>query len=156
MFNAISDPTEPLSAPPTAVVPPHFNFAPLQNAVEELTESAGRLSTAWNKAQSNGWDLPAPTIAHINLLLMQSGPALTDAAGLPHRPWFKNMIYAPGAYTGYEAKPLPGVLEALDRKAWGEAESQIPRAAEALRREVKIIDQITAALGGEKALTAAQ
>ncbi|MDQ2843835.1 MAG: M28 family metallopeptidase [Acidobacteriota bacterium] len=149
VFSATSDPTKPVAPPPSAKVPPHFNFAPLQNALDELTDSAGKLSKAWNKAQADDWSLPATTIARVNQLMMQSGPALTDPAGLPHRPWFKNMIYAPGAYTGYEAKPLPGVLEAMDRKDWAEAESQIPREADALRREAKIIDEITAALGSQ-------
>ncbi len=154
VFDAISDPTKPLSPPPLAKVPPHFNFAPLQNALDELSDGAGNLAKAWNKAQASGWALPEATIARVNQLLMQSGPALTDPAGLPHRPWFKNMIYAPGAYTGYEAKPLPGVLEAMDRKNWAEAESQIPREADALRRETKIVEQITAALNEEPAQTA--
>jgi N-acetylated-alpha-linked acidic dipeptidase len=82
---------------------------------------------------------------------MRSGPALTDPAGLPHRPWFRNQIYAPGAYTGYESKPIPGVLEAMDRKNWTEAESQIPPAAAALDRETKIIEAATAALERSKA-----
>ena len=77
---------------------------------------------------------------------MQSRLALTDPEGLPGRPWFKNQIYAPGAYTGYEAKPLPGVLEAMDRKEWDLAQSQVPRAAAALTREAGVIDQATAAL----------
>jgi N-acetylated-alpha-linked acidic dipeptidase len=151
VFDAVSDPAKPVQAPTPVKVPPHFNFAPLQNALDALAESAGKFSAAWNKAQTNGWALPASSIARINQLLMQSGPALTDPAGLPHRPWFKNMIYAPGAYTGYEAKPLPGVLEALDRHDWTEAESQIPREAEALRREIHIIDEITAVLASEPA-----
>ncbi len=156
VFNATSDPTKPLSPPPVAKVPPHFNFAPLQNALDELSDSASKLAKAWSKAQTNGWALPEATIAQVNQLMMQSGPALTDPGGLPHRPWFKNMIYAPGAYTGYQAKPLPGVLEAMDRKDWAEAESQIPREADALRRETKIVEQITAELTEEPAQTAAQ
>lgn len=150
VFNAASDPRNPIEPPRKAAVPPHFNFAPLQNALDALTDSSNKFSAAWTKAQANGWTLPAASIARINRLMMESGPALTDPAGLPHRQWFKNMIYAPGAYTGYEAKPLPGVLEAMDRKDWAEAESQIPREAEALRREAAIVDQITAALGTEK------
>ncbi len=149
VFNATSDPTKPMDAPPMQTVPPYFNFAPLQNALSDLATSANKFSNAWTNAQDGGWKLPPSTLARINALMMQSGPALTDPAGLPHRPWFKNMIYAPGAYTGYEAKPLPGVLEALDRKDWAEAESQIPREAEALQRETKIVNELTAALGGK-------
>lgn len=146
VFTAANDPRHPLQPPPVETMPPYFNFAPLENATEALSTSAERLSKTLDKLQARGLALPAATLHQINRLLIESGPALTDAAGLPHRPWFKNMIYAPGAYTGYAAKPLPGVLEALDRKNWTEAESQIPREAAALQREVKLIDQITVLL----------
>lgn len=156
VFTAVSDPRHPLQTPPVEAAPPYFNFAPLQNATEALSTSAGRLSKALAKIESNGLELPQETVKRLNELLMASGPALTDPVGLPGRPWFKNMIYAPGAYTGYEAKPLPGVLEAMDRRNWSEAESQIPREAEALQRECKLIDEMAAALqpgGAESAKT---
>lgn len=156
VFTATSDPRHPLQTPPVEAAPPYFNFAPLQNATDALSTSAGRLSKALAKIELNGLELPRETLARLNKLLLESGPALTDPQGLPGRPWFKNMIYAPGAYTGYEAKPLPGVLEALDRKNWSEAESQIPREAEALKREAKLIDEMTATLqsaGGESTKT---
>jgi N-acetylated-alpha-linked acidic dipeptidase len=146
VFDAKNDPQTPLLPPRQQKVPPYFDFAPMQNALTELQESAEKLSTAWERAQTGDWKLPAETLTQINQLMMQTGPALLDEEGLPHRPWFKNMIYAPGAYTGYEAKPLPGVLEAMDRRDWAEAQSQIPREAAALRRETKIIDEITTLL----------
>jgi len=146
VFRAASDPREPLIAPPAEEPPPYFNFAPLENATDSLSASADRLARALTKAAETGLALPPEKLARINQLLLQSGPALTDEGGLPGRPWFKNQIYAPGAYTGYEAKPLPGALEALDRKNWKEAESQIPREAGALERERKLIDEITVLL----------
>lgn len=146
VFRATSDPRHPLQTPPAETVPPYFNFAPLENATADLSSSAARLEKALAKAESKGVGLPPEVLKRLNHLLIESGPALTDPAGLPGRPWFKNMIYAPGAYTGYEAKPLPGVLEALDRKNWAEAESQIPREAKALERERKLVDEMTAAL----------
>jgi N-acetylated-alpha-linked acidic dipeptidase len=127
-------------------VPPHFNFAPLENAIDALTASADRFAKAISKVQLDEIALPASTTTRVNQLLVESGPMLTDGGGLPNRPWFQNQIYAPGAYTGYEAKPLPGVLEAMDRKNWKQAESQIPREAEALERETKVIDEAAAAL----------
>jgi N-acetylated-alpha-linked acidic dipeptidase len=146
VYDANSDPGRPLLAPPALEAPTYFNFAPLENAVDALSRSADRYAKALAKAKAEDMKLPAAVMARVNELLMQSGPALTDPAGLPARPWFKNQIYAPGAYTGYESKPLPGVLEAMDRKDWKEAESQIPRAAAALDRETKIIDAASAAL----------
>jgi N-acetylated-alpha-linked acidic dipeptidase len=155
-FSASSDPQKPLLPPPALQVPPHFNFAPLENVTDVLSASADRFAKAVAKAQSNEIALSATNIARVNKLLIQSGPALTDPAGLPGRPWFKNQIYAPGAYTGYEAKPLPGVLEAMDRKNWKEAESQIPREAEALERETKLIDEATTVLKDASATSASR
>ncbi len=146
VFSATSDPKKPLLPPPVREVPSYLDFAPLENAADALSTSADRYAKALAKAQANGMDLPPSTIADVNQLLMQTGPALTDPDGLPGRVWFKNQIYAPGAYTGYQSKPLPGVLEAMDRKNWKEAESQIPRAAAALERETKLIDDATAKL----------
>ena len=146
VYSANSDPSQPLLPPPALDIPPYFNFAPLENAVDALTRSADRYAKAIAKAKADGMNLPPAVLARVNELLMQSGPALTDPAGLPARPWFKNQIYAPGAYTGYESKPLPGVLEAMDRKNWTEAQSQVPRAAAALDRETKIIDAAAAAI----------
>ena len=152
-FEATSDPAEPLLPPEKLTLPPHFNFAPLENSLDALTASAHRYARAVGKFESNHITWYGTELDSVNRILMQCGPALTDAAGLPHRPWYKNQIYAPGAYTGYESKPLPGVLEAMDRRDWSEAESQIPREAEALDRETKLIDEAAAAL--ERSIAAA-
>lgn len=146
VFTSTSDPRFPLKAPRAETVPPYFNFAPLENATSRLSASSERLSKVLTKVESSGLNLQPEMLDRLNRLLMASGPALTDNAGLPGRPWFKNMIYAPGAYTGYEAKPLPGALEAMDRKNWAEAESQIPREAAALDRECKLIEELITAL----------
>lgn len=140
VYRAVSDPREPVAAPAQRPAPPYFNFAPLENAAEALTRSAERFEKLAARFRTGGLTLDNGTRVRLNRLLMESGPKLTDAAGLPGRPWFKNQIYAPGAYTGYESKPLPGVLEAMDRKDWGEAQSQVPRAAAALERETAAIE----------------
>lgn len=150
VYNATSDPERPLLPPELPEMPPYMNFAPLENAVDALRRSAERYATAVAKVRANGGELPTAVLARVNQLLMRSGPALTDAGGLPGRLWFKNQIYAPGAYTGYEAKPLPGVLEAMDRKNWREAESQVPREAAAIERDVKIIEAASAVMEDAK------
>src|SRR6185437_7706638 len=63
VFEATSDPTKPLSSPQSAKIPPFFNFAPLQNALQGLSDSANKLAAAWNKAESNNWELSESTIA---------------------------------------------------------------------------------------------
>ena len=67
-------------------------------------------------------------------LLIQSERALLRSEGLPRRPWYKHLVYAPGFYTGYGVKTLPGVREAIEERHWQEANEQIEIAAEALDR----------------------
>ena len=56
---------------------------------------------------------------------MKTERALTRKEGLPRRPWYRHQIYAPGFYTGYGVKTLPGVREALEQRQWKEAEEQV-------------------------------
>ena len=65
---------------------------------------------------------------------MQNSAAVPERERLPGRPWFKNQIYAPGAYTGYGAKPIAAVREYMDEKKWKEAEEQVPQVAEVIGR----------------------
>ena len=67
--------------------------------------------------------------------------ALTAATGLPRRPWYRHLVYAPGFYTGYGVKTLPGVREAIEQKNWTEAGQQIGAAAQALTAEAGVINQ---------------
>jgi N-acetylated-alpha-linked acidic dipeptidase len=144
VFAAAADPRKTYIPPPRDPVPPHLNFAPLENGIEALTAAAKRYEFARNR----------PLGARVNVLAMAVNPKLieserrlTDAAGLPGRPWFRHMIYAPGFYTGYGVKTLPGVREAIEQKRWQEAEEQILRAGAILTKEADLIDEATAAFG---------
>jgi N-acetylated-alpha-linked acidic dipeptidase len=72
---------------------------------------------------------------------MRTERMLIDDGGLPSRPWFRHLIYAPGLYTGYGVKTIPGVREAIEQKQWKEADLQIVRVSEALEREVELLKQ---------------
>ena len=74
---------------------------------------------------------------------------MTREAGLPRRPWFKHQVYAPGFYTGYGVKTLPGVREAVEQHNWAEATEQITLAAQTLERAASEIDRATALLQGK-------
>jgi N-acetylated-alpha-linked acidic dipeptidase len=76
----------------------------------------------------------------LNAKLIQAERKLTNPDGLPRRPWFKHLIYAPGFYTGYGAKTLPGVREGIEEKRYQEAEKEIFRAAKALQDYADAID----------------
>ena len=66
--------------------------------------------------------------------------------GLPRRAWYKHLLYAPGVYTGYGVKTLPGVREAIEQKRWSEAETEIVRVAKVLAAERSLIDAAAADL----------
>ena len=144
---AVADPTKTYVPPQHEAVPPYLNFAPLKNAVEALAHSSERYQHAFNQAEQNGGAaLAKGSLATVNAKLIQSERALTAEQGLPNRPWFKHQIYAPGFYTGYGVKTLPGIREAIEQKKWQEADTEIMVVANTLQNEVTVIDAATAEL----------
>src|SRR5262249_52597566 len=113
LFRALVDPRHPTVAPARAEVPPFLGFAPLENAVDRLERSAHRYRPAPDKAWPAG--VAAPALAELNRKLIESERRLTSAQGLPRRPWYKHVLYAPGVYTGYGVKTMPGVREAIEQ-----------------------------------------
>jgi N-acetylated-alpha-linked acidic dipeptidase len=132
VFTAIKDPRKPLSPPPAEAVPPYMNFAPLKNAVESFKKSADRYNEALSAYKARATPASAEALAKVNEDLMHVSRLLLNERGLPERPWFKNQVYAPGAYTGYGAKPLAAVREYMDQKKWHEADGQVPQVAQAI------------------------
>jgi N-acetylated-alpha-linked acidic dipeptidase len=143
VFTAIADPRRQTTAPVVESVPPSINFAPLDNAASALSQAADRYKKSVEAARSR---LTPDQIRAINKGVIQSERHLTDTGGLPRRPWYRHMLYAPGFYTGYAVKTMPGVREALEQKNYAEAEREIVRVAEALTREAQLIDELTQAL----------
>ncbi len=142
VFSAIADPKEKSVAPPTEELPPYLNFAPLQNAVDELARSADR----YDKAVSKSKEKKISSFKAVNAQLIQSERKLTNADGLPGRPWFKHQIYAPGFYTGYGVKTIPAVREAIEQKQWKIAEEQIAKVASVIDGEAALIGTAAAEL----------
>jgi len=71
---------------------------------------------------------------------------LTLDEGLPERPWYKHLIYAPGRQTGYGVKTLPGVREAIEDQRWDDANRYIPLTAKVLGAYAARLDAATAVL----------
>ena len=140
VFSAMADPKEAFVPPTREEVPPHLNFAPLENALENLTRRAERYSKAAAGVKTSGKAPSASIISSVNKKLIQSERLLTDQKGLPGRDWFRHLIYAPGFYTGYGVKTIPGVREAIEQKKWIEAESEIVRVAGILEQEARLIE----------------
>ncbi len=130
-------------------IPPHLNFAPMHNAVDSLTRSAKHYHEALTKQQASlGEDAMAAKLGALNRELMESERRLTNADGLPRRPWYKHLLYAPGVYTGYGVKTVPGVREGIEQKRYAEAEQEIVRVAKALEDESALIESAARELEG--------
>jgi N-acetylated-alpha-linked acidic dipeptidase len=133
VFVATVDPRRPLVPPPSEVVPPFMNFAPMKNAVDLLKKSSERYSKSLSAWQAQGSPaLAAQSLDAVNAQLLRIPRLFLNEKGLPERPWFKNQVYAPGAYTGYGAKPIAAVREYMDQKKWKEAEGQVPQVAQVM------------------------
>ena len=149
MFKATFDPRRPTVAPVKEEIPPHLNFAPMQNAVDSLTRSAKHYQQALAAKQASlGDDALAPKLASLNHELIESERRLTNADGLPRRPWYKHLLYAPGVYSGYGVKTVPGVREGIEQKNYAEAEHEIVRVAKALEDESAVIESAARELDG--------
>jgi N-acetylated-alpha-linked acidic dipeptidase len=146
VFDATTDPQEKFVPPSREDVPPFLNFTPLRNAIETLARSSERYSRAHSAAMRDNAALTAPSMTDVNMRLLQCERMLTDAPGLPGRPWFKHMLYAPGFYTGYGVKTIPAVREAIEQKQWKLADEQIIRVSGVLEKEASAIDATAAAL----------
>jgi N-acetylated-alpha-linked acidic dipeptidase len=143
VFAAVADRRRPVKAPAVEEVPPALNFAPLENAVTGLTRAADRYRKAFEAARAK---MTPEAARAVNVRLIQSERELTDAAGLPRRPWYRHLLYAPGYYTGYAVKTMPGVREAIEEKNFAEADAEIVRVARALGREKTLIEAAAADL----------
>ncbi len=147
MFKASADPHKTFVPPPQETVPPFMNFSPLKNAIEHLKKSADLYSQALAKWKAQGSPaIPQQSLDLVNADVMRVSRLFLNQQGLPERPWFKNQVYAPGAYTGYGAKPIAAVREYMDEKKWKEADGQIPQVAQVIENVSAGIDQAAADL----------
>src|SRR6185312_12809061 len=107
---------------------PKFDFAPLEKAVADLHAASADYDQAMQSAAANGslYQQPAADLLALNQLLYTSERKLMNDQGLPQRPWFKHEIYAPGFFTGYGVKTLPGLREAIEDKNYSLAQQQQP------------------------------
>jgi len=147
VFKATNDPKRPLVPPAVEAVPPHLNFAPMENAVDALNHGAADYRKALEQANaSGGAALASASLAEVNKMLIESERRLTNAEGLPNRQWFKHQLYAPGFYTGYGVKTVPAVREAIELKQWKQADEAIIVVARVLQDEAALISSAAAKL----------
>jgi N-acetylated-alpha-linked acidic dipeptidase len=147
-FAATNDPHAPTIAPPALPVPPHLSFAALENAADSLTRAAEKYSKAYDKALGGGDSARAKSsLAAVDAILEHSEHVLTDSRGLPMRPWFQHLLYAPGFYTGYGVKTVPAVREAIEQRKYGEVDEAVARVSAVVNAEAALVESAAAALG---------
>jgi N-acetylated-alpha-linked acidic dipeptidase len=145
VYELAADPTKP-GRPPAALGPvPFLAFSPLENASARLTQSA----RAYDAARAQAGALPADRLARLQALMLTIDQTLAPEVGLPGRPWYKNLITAPGRFTGYRAKTLPGVREAIEEKRWADADRYAALTAGALDAYSDRLDQARLVIVGK-------
>ncbi len=137
----VFDPTKPYVIPSSKSPVPHLNFAPLENALARLRESTRNYGVSMKALSGSGQGLSVKARNSINAVLQGAERSLTREEGLPRRPWYKHQIYAPGFYSGYAVKTLPGIREAIEERRWKEAEEQVEIVARTLDDFSRVIDQ---------------
>lgn len=134
-YQLAADPTKTFIAPQPKSEVPYLDFSSLQNALTGLKKSTDSLSSALKKSNEK---IPE----NINVALYQAEQQLLLPNGLPRRAWYKHSLYAPGFYTGYGVKTLPGIREAAEQRNWKEAEDEIILTAEAIKKLADYLNAI--------------
>jgi len=145
VFHLAADPTQPGANPTALDRVPYVNFAPLENAVDRLKRSARDYDASYAKGAAA---LPADRVAKLQALMQTIDQTLAPDVGLPDRPWYKNLLYAPGRYTGYGAKTMPGVREAIEDQRWADADRYAKLTADAINAYSDRLDQARAVIDG--------
>ncbi len=143
-FEVAADPTEEYYPPTIEARAPYLDWSALFEARDRLNRAANAHKKAQTRVLASG-DLPSD-IDRIDRLTYQSERLLTREHGLPKRPWFRHHVYAPGFYTGYGVKTLPGVREAIEQHEWSEAQKQLGLLAESLDLFAARIEEVTEGL----------
>jgi N-acetylated-alpha-linked acidic dipeptidase len=133
-----NDPTEKKKVPAAKAEVPYLDFSPLLNALTLLEKSTDQLAATWAKAAVTG-----ANTATLNQALYQAEQQLLTTNGLPRRSWYKHTLYAPGFYTGYGVKTIPGVREAIEQRNWKEAQEQIGVVAASLDKLSAYLQKIS-------------
>ena len=128
-FRLASDPLKPVAAPLPETRTPFIELSLLENAVDQLQAAATRYDAAYAE---KGGKLDPARRAKLNAQVRDIDQLLLDDRGLPGRPWYKNLVYAPGRFTGYGAKTLPGVREAIEERRFDDANIYASRTAKVL------------------------
>ena len=155
VYAIVRDPRNPVGSPRLHTPPPRFDFAPLLDAQDSLSAAATRFEKAyavWRdgadaaRGATGTGDGGAADLSAVNRLLMRAERVLMLREGLKNRPWYKHSLYAPGFYTGYGVKTMPGIREAIEQGEWSDVNGEIARVAGTLTNEAGLLKEAAALL----------
>ncbi len=130
--------------------PQPIDLSPLRGAVDTLRVSAEKYHSALGQRMAaESSNMTVSQEQSLNRVLFETERQLMNGEGLPKRSWFKHEVYAPGLYTGYGVKTLPGVREAIEQKNWSDVSPQVQSVKAALLGMASQIDRATAMLTGQ-------
>lgn len=144
-YQLAADPEKHVALPKPLPSPPDYDFTALDHSIASLDAAAVR----FNAAQSSTGSLTPEKAARINGDLARAERRFLNPDGLPRRPWVEHVLYAPGWYTGYGVKTMPGVREAIEDGRYDEAKQQMVIVTNAIQSEASYLDSITAELIGQ-------
>jgi N-acetylated-alpha-linked acidic dipeptidase len=145
-YRLAADPTRPVAPPERLSDVPDVDLAPLDQAAGQLRQSAQACQAAYAARAAAGLSVPTSQLRQINMLMGTMEQRLLDDSGLPGRPWYRNMMQAPGALTGYAPKTIPAVREAIEARDWSGAGQYAASTAKVLDEYRAQLDRITALL----------
>jgi len=139
LFDVAKDPKKGFQSPKPKDVVPYLNFSELENKMAELKTNAEE----FQKLYANGAQLSPEKQKELNQVLFKVERALINEKGLPRRSWYKHQVYAPGFYTGYGVKTLPGIREGIEERNWKEAQDNIQVVAKTIEVYTNEVKQAT-------------
>jgi N-acetylated-alpha-linked acidic dipeptidase len=137
LFDLAKDPKKEYKSPIAKEAVPFLNFSSLENSLIRLKNA----SEEYQKAYAKSTQLSADKQDQLNQILYKAERSLTQPTGLPRRPWYRHQVYAPGYYTGYGVKTLPGIREAIEERHWQEAQDNIEMVAKTLNAYTGEVEQ---------------
>lgn len=141
VFKLTSNPVDPMAAPEDKGVTPLIDMLALEDASDHLTRASRAVDAAFDRAAPD-------KVAKAMAMLKGVDQLLLDKDGLPGRPWYRNLIYAPGTLTGYGAKTLPGIREGIEQRRFDDAKAYVAKTAAALNRYADLLDAAVKLLKG--------
>jgi N-acetylated-alpha-linked acidic dipeptidase len=124
-----------------------LDFGELNQQLEQLRQNGTNLDALMDAAMLRD-SIAGARLNTVNQALMHSERTLTRPEGLPNRSWYKHQIYAPGFYTGYDVKTVPGVREAVDGRDWGLAQKETGLVQQCLQRLNQAVSAAVDGLSG--------